>query len=262
MAQMRLMVGSNSGGVGKSTLVGQIATRLALKNYKVSIVDLDITASQDVFLGLETANPEHSVAKVFRKDFSGDWPLVGVEGTTGLEVCQGSPDLERVVESMSNRERESYILKDALDDYPIDNDVIIFDCPGTRGFANKNALAACSHILFVLQAESKSADGFAGMLEWCGSKTTELRLSPRPKYLGALPNMVDRGTLGHKRVIAALEDVLPEMNIHLFPYVRRSKEFINASEYGLPLAKYRPGHAANADLDPVITAIEKELEGK
>ena len=86
MTQRRVMIDSNAGGVGKSTVAGQIATKLALRGYRVALLDLDISASQNVFFGLEHVVAENSVAKVFWKDFDGDWPLKKVEGVKELDI--------------------------------------------------------------------------------------------------------------------------------------------------------------------------------
>lgn len=259
-SQRRVMIDSNAGGVGKSTVAGQLATKLALKGYSVALLDLDISASQNVFFGLNHVEAGDSVAKIFWKDFDGNWPLKKIPGLKRLEVCQGSPELEKVIEDLGSRDRKAYVLRDALQDNPLPHDFIFFDCPGSRGIANKNALAAATDVLFVMQAESKSVDGFAGLLEWCSQKSKDLRLTPQPRFLGALPNMVERNTPAHMRAISDLEEVLPQLQLPLFPSIRSSKEFKNAAEYGVPLTTYRPGHPANADFQPVISALEEVME--
>ena len=72
--------------------------------------------------------------------------------------------------------------------------------------------------------------------------------------------MVERNTPAHMRAIKDLEEVLPSLELTLFPSIRNSKEFKNAAEYGVPLSAYRPGHPANEDIQPVILALEKAIK--
>jgi chromosome partitioning protein len=45
------------------------------------------------------------------------------------------------------------------------------------------------------------------------------------------------------------------MNIHAFPAIRDSAEFVNASGQGLPLHLYRPSHAAKGDFKEIASHL-------
>ena len=47
------------------------------------------------------------------------------------------------------------------------------------------------------------------------------------------------------------------MNIHCFPFIRNSAEFVNASAAGLPLHLYRPGHPAVNDFHQIAENLSQ-----
>jgi cellulose biosynthesis protein BcsQ len=72
--QIRLLIASNAGGSGKTTLAVHLAYEVGAKGYKTTLVELDSNSSFRVFLGLNPPRDEDSIASVLRKTFRGDYP--------------------------------------------------------------------------------------------------------------------------------------------------------------------------------------------
>lgn len=256
MGQIRLSIESNAGGVGKSTIASQIAYLLSLHGKKVALFDLDTSASLNVFAGLEPASEQSSILKVFSDDFNGEWPLVPIWGNSLVDICQGHSDLERVSYSLVTRPLGEIYLSNLLEDYLLPHDFLIFDCPGTRGLMNLNALSASTHLIFVVEPEMKSIAGVSDMVGWYLNTSRMLRLKPKPELLGLLPSKVSfSGFAAHARSLSDLTKFGEQEEITVFKGIRHSKEFVNASEYGLPLRKHRPGHPANDDFEPIVRKL-------
>jgi chromosome partitioning protein len=261
MPQLAIAILANAGGVGKSTLATHVAYELGNCGYRVAMFDLDPQRSLNVFCGLPRLNEGSTTANVLSKDFVGDWVLAKAWGeSSGVEVCQGHPLLAEVANDLVIRTRGEYTLADRLENYPLPHDVIIFDCPATLGMLNVNALAAATHLLVPIQLEMKAIAGSAELVEWLVRTSDELRLKPRPSILGFVPSMYDESLAMHRQYLNQLPEIAEQLDIKLYPTVRVSSEFMNASAYGLPLHKYRPRHSACQDFRQIVNDLVKLIE--
>lgn len=259
--QLRLALLSNAGGSGKTTLATHLAYLLGRRGFKVALMDLDPQGSVSLFCGLSRPRIQDTIASVLQEGFSGDWPLVPIwhDKLDTVMACQGEMGLVKTTSELVLHERGAYLLSDRLQDYPLPQDVIIFDCPATLGPLPLIALSACTHLLVPMQVEPKSADGAGKLLEWFYGNFRRLRLNPEPKLLGFIPNQYDQRLAIHRNILGQLAPQLEKLNIRCFSPIRFSSEFKNASAKGQPLQMYRPGHPACADFDPIVKQICEEL---
>ena len=256
--QIRLAVISNAGGSGKTTLSVHLAYALAKPKFKVALIDLDPQGSLTLFCGLTPLEPEQTLAAVLRDDFNGNWPLTSCwsEYTKNVVLCQGGMVLTQTADELVLHKRGAYLLSDALTDYPLEQDLVIFDCPATLGPLPLMALAASTHIIIPVQLEPKSIQGAAHLLEWYYHQCRHLRLKPQPEILGFVPNQYDARRAVHRQILDSLPAQLEPMGIRGFPPIRDSAEFVNASGQGLPLHLYRKSHPASSDFKELTKHLE------
>ncbi len=247
--QIRLAVISNAGGSGKTTLSVHLAYEMAQRKFNVAIMDLDPQGSLTLFCGLNPPEPENTLAATLKDNFNGKWPLTNCwnEHTNKVAICQGGMVLTQTADELVLHKRGAYLLGDCLTDHPLNHDLIIFDCPATLGPLPLMALAASTHIVIPVQLEPKSIQGAAHLIEWYYFHCKHLRLNPPPEILGFVPNQYDSRRAAHRQILESLPQQLEAMNIPVFPAIRDSAEFVNASGQGLPLHIYRPTHPAKSD---------------
>jgi chromosome partitioning protein len=86
-------------------------------------------------------------------------------------------------------------------------------------------------------------------------------LEPRPPVLGLVPSLYDNSRAIHRQYLQQLPEVAQQLRVKLYPQIRDSSEFKNASANGLPLQKYRPAHPACKDFkaiaDDLVTLVKK-----
>ncbi|NEP19399.1 MAG: ParA family protein [Leptolyngbya sp. SIO4C1] len=244
--QIVLGILANAGGVGKTTLAVHLAYELGRKGLSAALIDLDPQRALDVFCGLAAADYEHSVVRVLSKGDQGDWPLTPLWDSQ-IEVCQGHPAMSQLADELVIRRRGEYALADRLRAVPLPHDVVILDCPATLGKICENAVAASSHILVPIQLEMKSVSGVADLVQWLLGIIEDLQLEPSPPILGLVPSLYDKRRGIHRQYLQQLPEVAEQLQITLYPEIRDSAEFKNASALGLPLQKYRPAHPACQD---------------
>lgn len=277
--QIRLMICSNAGGSGKTTVSVHLAYELSKRNLKATIIELDYSASISSFTGLGL-NPseEESVASVLAKSFKGEYPTqdIWTEYTDKVNVIQGGEALRDRIREIPTNARGHYVLADKLSDYPIDSDVIIFDTPASLEPMGVLALAASTHLLSPIKPEIKDAQGLFGLLRWYETTADELRLNPKPKILGFVPMRVDysesvihRDVLGVNKKGERRKDIdwsetlpgsLEEIDIRCFPLIKDSKNYLRACSEGKPLGIYRPKSPAANDFNIIADAIKSEYK--
>ena len=260
MAQIVIAILANAGGVGKSTLATHLAWELGERKYKTAVIDLDPQRSLDVFCGLSEVDVDSSTVNLLSKDFKGDWNIVSAWEKSKVEICQGHPALADIANDLVIRKRGEYVLADRLKKYPLSHDVVILDCPATLGMLNVNAIAAATHLLVPLQLEMKAIAGSAELVEWSITTSEELQLEPRPPILGFVPSMYNDAIAMHRQYLKQLPEIAQELGIKLYPEIRVSNEFKNASAHGLPLQKYRPRHPACKDFKTIVDDLVKLIK--
>jgi chromosome partitioning protein len=279
--QIRIAIESNTGGSGKTTLATHLAYALGKKGHQVILIDLDQNGSLSLFTG-ETTFPEkeRSLATVFEPEFKGDYPLIPIwkDHINTVQVIQGGSPLEDVIRGLHLHERKYEVLKDRLEDYPLDAEVVILDTPASLEPMGLIALAASTHVLVPLKPEYKDSFGAAGMVNWFYQKIESLRLRPKPEILGFVPSRVNvakfaahRNLLGidkqgKTRTGVELTETIPyqlqQMGITCFPPIKESGFILSASGTGLPVHLYQPGDSIVKSFDPIVSSIVKILKGK
>lgn len=271
--QIRLAIASNAGGSGKTTMAIHLAYGVAAKGYKVALIELDHNGSLEVLAGLPSVeSADQSLAAVLRKDFKGGYPLVSLWGdhvSTAVAIQGGEP-LEEAISELYGSSRRYYTLSDRLEDHPLDADLIIFDTPASLEPMGLLALAASTHLIAAIKPEYKDTGALAGLFNWYYEKVDELRLKPRPVFLGFVPSRVDLSEGIHRNLLGLTQkgvvntkldptETLPyqiqQLGVHCFPHIRESSYYLWASGVGLPLNLYRPGFSFYQDYDPITDKL-------
>jgi chromosome partitioning protein len=277
--QIRIAICSNAGGSGKTTLATHLAYGVAIRGYKTTIIELDHNGSLATFTGIPPATPESSISSVLRKDFDGSYPLVPLwtESVKTINVIQGGAPLEESFTELYNSSRRHYLLADRLEDIPLDSNLVIFDTPASLEPMGLLALAACTHVLAPIKPEYKDSSALAALLQWYYSKCTELRLKPRPPFLGFVPARVNFDAAIHRNLLGLTKAGKPneridpaetltyqiqQIGIHCFPPIRESNYYLWACGAGLPLHLYRPGNEFVKDFDPIVAKVVQLLTSK
>ncbi len=239
---MRWVVFNQKGGVGKSTIVCNLAAVNALAGRRTLVVDLDPQANASHYLlGSDADGLSPNLAEffeqtlgfnLFRDDAKG---FIHHTRFENLHIMASSPELEPLQGKLEAKYK-IYKLRDAmreLDGY----DDIILDTPPAFHFFTLSALIAARRCLIPFDCDDFSRRALYGLLD----AVAEVREdhNPRLEVAGIVVNQYQaRAKLPQRVVEELVEEGLPVIE----PYITTSVKVRESHEAARPLPYFAPRH--------------------
>lgn len=192
------VVGSQKGGVGKTTTVLNLAYFLQKMGKKVLTIDFDVQASLTACYGIEDiGNLEHTIGHLIMgqiEDMELPAPEEYIKTKDGVDFIPSSPFLSvadaKLRIEMGSEKMLSGILEPLRDKY----DYILIDTgPSLAGTLNINALVSADKIIIVSDPQFLAMMGVQDFLKTIAK--TKRRLNPKLEIVGILFTMVTRTNL-------------------------------------------------------------------
>lgn len=236
-----LTITSGKGGVGKSTVTGNLAVALAQRNQRVTCLDLDIgLRNLDLILGLEN-RVVYDVMDVIEGRVRWQQSLVRHKQADNLFLLPAAQWRE----------------KDALTDVQITRlchdmipefDFLLLDCPAGIEEGFRNAIAPADEIIIVATPEVSSIRD-AGRVIDLSSETQKLK---QKLILNRVrPAMVTRGDM------LSVSDCVELLGIELLGIIFEDPAVIANTNLGIPVATAR-----NAKAGIAFDKISRRLLGE
>ncbi len=188
-----LAVSNQKGGVGKTTTAINLGTALAAIGEKVLIVDMDPQGNASTGLGVPRETRRITIYDVIVDGRSVHDAAVPT-AVPGLHIIPADADMSGVEIELSQADRRSYRLRDALAGQATDGhtgyDYVLIDCPPSLNLLTLNAMAAADGVLVPLQCEFFALEGLTQLM-----KTIEMvrqSLNPTLEIQGLVLTMYDR----------------------------------------------------------------------
>jgi chromosome partitioning protein len=188
-----LAVSNQKGGVGKTTTAINLGTALAAIGEKVLIVDMDPQGNASTGLGVPRETRRITIYDVIVDGRSVHDAAVPT-AVPGLHIIPADADMSGVEIELSQADRRSYRLRDALAAQATDGhtgyDYVLIDCPPSLNLLTLNAMAAADGVLVPLQCEFFALEGLTQLM-----KTIEMvrqSLNPTLEIQGLVLTMYDR----------------------------------------------------------------------
>ncbi|MBX9574433.1 MAG: AAA family ATPase [Caulobacteraceae bacterium] len=186
-----LAVSNQKGGVGKTTTAINLGTALAAIGQRVLIVDMDPQGNASTGLGVPRETRRVTIYDVIVDGR----PIADAAVETavpGLHIIPADADMSGVEIELSQADRRSYRLRDALAAQDADRpyDYVMIDCPPSLNLLTLNAMAAADAVLVPLQCEFFALEGLTQLM-----KTVDMvrqSLNPKLEIQGLVLTMYDR----------------------------------------------------------------------
>jgi chromosome partitioning protein len=272
------------GGVGKTTLVVNLAYELAKKGNRVLVVDLDDSANTSLLLGvnkadlIEQADDLEEIEDILhsfddRKEiidfllecrdsnFDGKnyiYPTsfndyLKKKGTLNIIPSSYRTRAKDLLTAPWPQKRLEWGLKSVANQY----DFVIIDTPPTKDAISENALSASQYWLIPSQMEYLSIYGIFEPIRRA-KIVQEQTNQERGNILGIVPMMTEPRLNLHRRITELVRDTFSDIKI--FPDVKRSTHVGMALNSRQPVSVYAQKHSTvPSDIGNMFSEITEEL---
>jgi chromosome partitioning protein len=201
---MRLMVGNQRGGVGKTTTAMTLARCFADRGFRTLLVDADPQGSISSVLKLR---PEHYLADFLLRQLHLRDCVLKVSDTMDV-LCGGrtTTDAEQQVTSVVARER---LFEDMFSNFDEINDCVLIDVAPSISLMQACAMVYARHFLIPVAMDSLSVSGAGASLFYASTISRACRVPIKPVAL--LPTIVNK-RIGLTEVVMNMIHALGQQN--------------------------------------------------
>jgi chromosome partitioning protein len=224
----RLVIASQKGGVGKTTVALNLAVALAERGSRTLLVDLDPQGA----IGLSLAKSDAELPGVAELLMGQVTPEEAVLATRlgGLSLLpRGRLDATDVA-SFEGEVSRPGALAETLQGCERGSDIVIVDTPSGLGRVTIAALTAAEFVLLAFQTESLALRSIGQGLRVLEHLQSEA--NPGLQLLGILPTLVERERPGTHAVLSEMWNGFPDTLETVIP---RTEAFARASALGVPV---------------------------
>ena len=226
---------NQKGGVGKTSTCVNMAASLALRGYKVLLVDIDAQGNSTTGMGIAKNTLVRSIYNVLiDQTYISDVIVSTI--IEGLDILPSNIDLagaEVELVYLKNREKR---LRMALESVKNKYDYVMIDCPPSLNLLTINALTASDAVIIPIQCEFFAVEGLTKLLN-----TINLVVKSTNKSLtvgGIVLTMNDNRPLVSKQIQAELRQYFGSKVFNTV--IPRNIRVSEAPSHGKPVIIYDP----------------------
>lgn len=241
----RLAIFNHKGGTGKTTTTVSVAAGLAMKGYKVLVVDTDSQGNVGVSLGVKAEKTLYHCLVMGLKPQD-----VAVKVRENLDLLPSNETLAAAELYLAGRQNRDRILRDRLAPALAHYDVVILDCSPSLSLLNQNALVFAEGILVPVACDFLSLVGVRQVIKTV--KNVNALLHHPVQIYGVLPTFYD----ARARICRDAWGTLKEhFGDRCMAPIRSTIKIKEAPAQGRTIFEYAPGSQAATDYQAVVERL-------
>jgi len=227
-----IAITNQKGGCGKTTTTVNIASYLALQDFKVLCVDMDPQGNLTQHFGYDSETLEVTLLQLFQQDCSFD--QVVLKRDQNLHLLPNNLKTAAAEEELHKSPNRDHMLRDVVTPVYSHYDYILIDCPPTLGQFSINALAASNELVLVVSPEFLPMKAIKPLYETF--RMVKHRLNHTLQFNGIMMTMCDFRTRHSQEVLEILKQNFPHKLYHAF--IRNNVSLKEAAAYGQTIFEY------------------------
>ena len=241
---------NQKGGVGKTTTVINIAAQIALRGFRVLVIDSDSQGNCATGLGVDKSKVKNTTRDLILR------PETAVDSrhataVENLHIIVGDRSLIGLEQEMMRQLGREKRMKEALQPLLAHYDLVLIDTPPSLGLVTINALAASDGVLVPVQTEYFALEGLA-LLSGTIREVRSL-LNERLGVDGVILTMHSQ-TLLNKQVAGEVLENFPDLVVK--PAIRRNVRLAEAPSHGIPIHLHDPSSPGGKDYQDIATELQ------
>ena len=241
---------NQKGGVGKTTTVINIAAQIALRGFRVLVIDSDSQGNCATGLGVDKSKVKNTTRDLILS------PETAVDSrhataVENLHIIVGDRSLIGLEQEMMRQLGREKRMKEALQPLLAHYDLVLIDTPPSLGLVTINALTASDGVLVPVQTEYFALEGLA-LLSGTIREVRSL-LNERLGVDGVLLTMHSQ-TLLNKQVAGEVLENFPDLVVK--PAIRRNVRLAEAPSHGIPIHLHDPSSPGGKDYQDIATELQ------
>ncbi len=255
----RVAIINQKGGVGKTTTTANLAAAVARSGKRVLLIDLDPQAHLTLHFGVELSDGQANIYDLLADTTPA--AEVAVSVSDRMSILPADIDLAGVEARLINVPGREVLLREALEGFATEFDVVLIDCPPALGVLTINALVASTEVIIPLQAHFFALQGLSKLLETV--TLVRQRINPQLKVAGVVLCLYEAATRLGAEVVEDLRKFLegargtnkPWADARLYETpIRRNIKLAECCSYGQSVFDYAP--KSNGAVDYARLAAE------
>lgn len=244
----------HKGGVGKTTTTINVGAALAMKRYRVLLIDMDPQANMTESLGF--ASGEHpgtvealagDVALELKIELNKD-----NQPPRQMYLIPSSLDLAGAELQLVSAVGRELILREFIKPLRKEYDFILIDCPPSLGLLTVNALAAADYVFIPIQAEYLAVKGLKSIISVIN--LIKKQLNKTLKIGGGIITRYDARKVLNREAAAT---VTKEFNIEVLnTRIRDNVALAEAPIEGKSIFEYAPNSNGAEDYETLAREID------
>lgn len=251
-----IAVANQKGGSGKTTTAVNLASCLAARDHKVTLIDLDPQSQATTYFRLDEQGVETSIFDVLMgRQLKLDGARVRVGENLNIvpsRILSHDGEAQLLMQP-----RRLFKLKDSLEAISADTDYTLIDCPPSLGLLTYNALLASNVVLLTVETSFLALHGVSRLLEAVDEMK---RKHNHDLGLFAVATMHDTRTRYAQEVLEDMRGFFK--NQMLRTVIRRNVRLTEAASIGLPVTEYRPSSYGAEDYTALAAEIDRRVKPK
>lgn len=230
-----ISITNQKGGVGKTTTAINLAACIAMRGYRVLLIDSDPQGNATSGVGINRNKLRNCMYNLLIDQVKPE-EIICSSRVQNLDILPATIQLAGAEIELAVRGNREYCLKEAIESIRDNYDYIFIDCPPSLGMLTVNALTASHSVIIPLQCEYYALEGLSQLIDTIAR--VKKGINPSLKVEGIVFTMFDART---NLSIQVVDEVKSHFRKEVYrSIIPRNVRLSEAPSHGKPIVVYDP----------------------